>query len=193
MTATTPVERVAELLEGVNYRRIAIPVTIGGIEFVFPALFVGTRLSQDLIVVVDSTVEKEERILQKIEGLARVLDRLRSRRPLTTIVVGRRPSNEIMDAMFRVSRVLPVGTASDTANLTDWLSVLLPLDLPDTKEGGIPVSQMDREDETDRDPIAKMLLNSARISEEATRELLHKLLAEPFKPAAAEPAETEIA
>lgn len=191
MTSTTPVERVAEILVGVNYRRISVPVTIGGIEFTFPALFVGTGQSQDLIVVVDATVEKEVRILQKIEGLARVLDHLRSRRPLTTIVVGRRPSSTTIDSLFRVSRVLPVGTASDTANLTDWLSVLLPLNLPDPKEAGVAINQMDREDETDRDPIARELLNSARIGEEATRNLLHKLLAEPFKEANENP--TEIA
>src|ERR1039458_9362295 len=117
MTATTPAERVADILGGVGYKRIAIPVTIGGIEFTFPALFVGTGVSQDLIVIVDSAVDKEERILQKIEGLARVLDLLRSRRPLTTIVVGRRPGSAIIDGMSRVSRVLPVGTASDPTNL----------------------------------------------------------------------------
>ena len=190
MTATTPVERVAEILENVNYRRIPVPVTIGGIEFTFPALFVGTGLSQDLIVVVDGTVEKEERILQKIEGLARVLDRLRSRRPLTTVVVGRRPSSATIDGMFRVSRVLPVGTASDTANLRDWLSVLLPLTLPDPKDAGIAINQMDRDGQPDRDPIAEQLLASARISEEGARELLHRLLAEPFKTVNGEPTET---
>jgi hypothetical protein len=181
MTATTPVERVAEILGGVGYKRIAIPVTIGGIEFTFPALFVGTGVSQDLIVIVDSAIEKEERILQKTEGLARVLDLLRSRRPLTTIVVGRRPGNAIIDGMSRVSRVLPVGTASDPASLTNWLSALLPLDLPEPQEGTVSISQMDRKDQPDRDPLAQMLLNSARISEEATRELFHSLLAEPFE------------
>jgi hypothetical protein len=189
MNATTPVERVAEVLENVDYRRIPLPISIGGIEFTFPALFVGTGLSQDLIVVVDATVEKEERILQKIESLARVLDRLRSRRPLTTVVVGRRPSSATIDGMFRVSRVLPVGTASDTANLRDWLSVLLPLNLPDSKDAGIPVNQMDQEDQPDRDPIAKQLLASARISEEAARKLLHRLLAEPFEVVDSEPTE----
>jgi hypothetical protein len=175
------VERVAEILGGVGYKRIAIPVTIGGIEFTFPALFVGTGVSQDLIVIVDSAIEKEERILQKTEGLARVLDLLRSRRPLTTIVVGRRPGNAIIDGMSRVSRVLPVGTASDPASLTNWLSALLPLDLPEPQEGTVSISQMDRKDQPDRDPLAQMLLNSARISEEATRELFHSLLAEPFE------------
>jgi hypothetical protein len=189
MNATTPVERVAEVLENVDYRRIPVPISIGGIEFTFPALFVGTGLSQDLIVVVDATVEKEERILQKIEGLARVLDRLRSRRPLTTVVVGRRPSSATIDGMFRVSRVLPVGTASDTANLRDWLSVLLPLNLPDSNDAGVPINQMDQEDQPDRDPIAKQLLASARISEEAARKLLHRLLAEPFEVVDSEPTE----
>lgn len=181
MTATTPVERVSEILEEAKYKRIAVPVTIGGIEFEFPALFVGTGVSQDLIVVVDTAFEKEERILQKIGGLARVLDVLQSRRPLTTIVVGRRPGAAIIDGMSRVSRVLPVGTASDPANLSNWLSVLLPLDLPELQEGGISIAQMDREGESSRDPLAQMLLTSARISEETARELLHSLIAEPFK------------
>ena len=190
MTATTPAERVADILGGVGYKRIAIPVTIGGIEFTFPALFVGTGVSQDLIVIVDSAVDKEERILQKIEGLARVLDLLRSRRPLTTIVVGRRPGSAIIDGMSRVSRVLPVGTASDPTNLTNWLSFLLPLNLPEPQKGGVSIARMDREDAPDRDPLAQMLLNSARIGEEATRELLHSLIAEPFKSIEDKPRET---
>ena len=110
MTASTPVERVAEILAGAGYRRVATPLEIAGLKFELPTAFVGTSPSPDLIIVADTAFEDELRILRKIESIARAMDVVRSKRPLTAVLAGPRPSSATIDSMSRVCRVLPIGT-----------------------------------------------------------------------------------
>ena len=110
MTASTPVERVAEILAGAGYRRVATPLEIAGLKFELPAVFVGSSPSPDLILVADTAFDDERRILRKTEGIARAMDVMRSKRPLTAVLVGPRPSAATIDSMSRVCRVLPIGT-----------------------------------------------------------------------------------
>jgi hypothetical protein len=135
MTAqTTPVDRVAEVLAGAGYRRLATPLEIAGLKFDLPAAFVGTSPSPDLIVVADTAFDEEHRILRKIEGIARAMDVVRSKRPLTAVLAGPRPSSVVLDSMSRVCRVLPIGTILDEdpdVALRNWLAVLMPLNLPE--------------------------------------------------------------
>jgi hypothetical protein len=181
MTGTTPVERVSDMLSNVGYKRITSPMKVGGLPFDFPAVFVGTGSSPDLIIIVDTAFDKEQRIQQKVEGLARALDVLRSRRPLTAIVVGPRPRNTTLDGLSRVCRVLPMGSASQEGHLENWLAVLLPLNLPEPQEDTAGLSEDRTGDEAARDPVIQSLVGAARISEEATRDRLHALIAEPFE------------
>jgi hypothetical protein len=58
---------------------------------------------------------------------------LRSRRPLTAILVGPRPTSATLDAMTRVCRVLPVAPVDGREFeevLNEWLAILMPLVLP---------------------------------------------------------------
>ncbi|QYA15924.1 hypothetical protein [Rhizobium sp. AB2/73] len=134
MTAPTPVDRVGEVLTGAGYRSISTPLEIAGLRFDLPAAFVGSSPSPDLIVVADTAFDPEQRILKKIEGIARAMDVVRSKRPLTAVLTGPRPSSAVLDSMSRVCRVLPIGTIldadADTA-LRNWLAVLMPLSLPE--------------------------------------------------------------
>lgn len=137
MTAITPVEKVAEVLSAANFRRIETPLNIAGIMFDIPAAFVGTDTSSDLILLVDTIFDTEIRIQQKVEGIARALDSMGSMRSLTTVVTGPRPLKIVIDAMARVSRVLPLGMPSNVhqdSDILNWLAVLLPLNLPDSSD-----------------------------------------------------------
>jgi hypothetical protein len=70
----------------------------------------------------------------KLEGVARSLDVARSKRPLTVVIAGPRPSSANLETMSRVCRVLPTGTVLDRDtedSLRNWLAVLLPLRLPE--------------------------------------------------------------
>lgn len=134
MMAPTPVDRVAEVLAGAGYRRVPTPIEIAGLKFDVPIAFVGSSPSPDLILIADTAFDDEQRILKKIEGIARAMDVVRSRRPLTVVLAGPRPTSAILDSMSKVCRVLPIGTILDEnadAALRNWLAVLMPLSLPE--------------------------------------------------------------
>jgi hypothetical protein len=134
LSAATPVDRVTELLVGAGYRLINKPFQLAGLTFDFSAAFVGTKPSPDFIVVADTAFDHETLILKKLEGIARAMDALGSRRPLTAVLAGPKPTTSVLDAMSKVCRVLPIGVvvdvSADTA-LRNWLAVLLPLELPE--------------------------------------------------------------
>lgn len=137
MSASTPIEGVVQLLAGAGYRRLESPLSIAGLTFEFPAAMVGENPSPDLILVADMAFESDVRILRKVEGVARALDVARSKRPLTTILVGPRPTASVLDAMTKVCRVLPtgvIGTEDSGRLLHNWLAVLLPLALPEPNQ-----------------------------------------------------------
>lgn len=137
MTATTPVERIGELLEGAGYRQLPNPLQISGLSFDVPAAYLGTSPSPDLVLVADTELEPGQRILRKVEGIGRALDVMRSRRPVTTVLAGPRPDAEIVDALTKICRVLPVGVSPNgdlESALSNWLAVLLPLRIPEPNQ-----------------------------------------------------------
>lgn len=134
MNDTTPVGRITRLLLDAGYRSVSAPLMIGGLKFDFPAALVGTEPSPDLILIADTAFEQEERLVSKLEAVARALDVARSKRPLTVVIAGPRPSSANLETMSRVCRVLPTGTMLDKdaeVSLRNWLAVLLPLRLPE--------------------------------------------------------------
>jgi hypothetical protein len=127
-----PIQRVVALLAGARYEVMEQPRQIGGIPFEFAAMLAGVG-SLDLIVVIDVDAEPDRgRLRARVEGLARALDLVRSRRSLTLVLVGVRPEPELIQALARVGRVLlttaPPGDEGE-AELTDALAVLLPLQI----------------------------------------------------------------
>lgn len=134
MNDITPVGRITTMLLEAGYQSVSTPLVIGGLKFDFPAALVGTEPSPDLILVADTAFEQEERLVAKLEGAARALDVARSKRPLTVVIAGPRPSSSNLEIMSRVCRVLPTGTVLDKdtdGSLRNWLAVLLPLRLPE--------------------------------------------------------------
>jgi hypothetical protein len=174
MTATTPVGKIIELLTGAGYKQLATPLEIAGLKFEFPAALLGTEPSPDLIVVCDTAFEPEERVRNKIQSIARALDVMKSKRPLTAILAGPRPRTATLDAMSKVCRVLPIGVAIDgdeEATLRNWLAVLMPLKLPETTDATGAV-----------DPHTEKLLKAAPKGSEQVRTVLCDLVEEPLLP-----------
>jgi hypothetical protein len=137
MSAATPVERIGQLLEGAGYRRLSTPLKIGGLSFEVRAAFVGTEPSPDLVLVADTAFDPPEHVLRTVEGIGRALDIVQSHRPMTAVLAGPKPRAEIIDALAKVCRVLPVGVPPDgdaEAALRNWLAVLMPLTLPHPSE-----------------------------------------------------------
>lgn len=134
MTGYPSVETVGKILEDACYVGLKKPFQISKISFDVPAAYIGSQPSPDLILIVDTEQEHEARICRKVEGVARALDVVGSRRPITTIITGPKPSSDTIDALTKVCRVLPVGSRSvgdQESALRGWLSILLPLELPE--------------------------------------------------------------
>lgn len=185
MTTDTPIERVIGILTEAKYRSVSLPLTVASVPFEFAAILVGTGKAPDLIVVADTVEETELRIRQKIDSLGRALDVAGSRRPLTAILVGPKPSELTLNVISRVCRVLPVGTPTGgdaNSQLRDWLAVLLPLPLPIPSQAlADPQGELAQRLPKDLDEHlqAKLLAASAKGAKGVQR-VLGELLAEPL-------------
>lgn len=175
MTAGMPTDRVAEILVRAGYRRIASPLRVAGLEFDVAGAFVGVGHSADLVVVGDMAADGERKVVQQIEGIARALDVMRSRRPLTTVIVGPRPVGKTLEALAQVGRILPVEEALDPAELRDQLAVLLPLDLPANLSADRDLGAGETLIVADN-PLAEELVEASKLGEEAVRDRLHAAL-----------------
>lgn len=186
MTTTTLVQEIVQLLiNSADYRELEMPIPMASIQFQFAAALVGADRIPDLVIVADTNEEPEQRIRQKILALARALDVVGSRRPLTVVLVGPRPSTAMLNAVSRVSRVLPVGTdfgANADQTLRDWLSVLLPLQVPPpTKTLDDPLSQLRQRPKVLRGgAVAEDLINAASLGTDHVKARFCTLIAEAF-------------
>jgi hypothetical protein len=179
MNALTPVERISATLESAGYRRLAVPLVISGLSFDIPAALLGTGRSPDLILVADTAFEVDQRILRKIDGLARALDVVKSKRPLTLVLAGPRPSQEVMEALSKVCRVLPIGTTVNDGThsaLDNWLAVLMPLTVPVPNQlVADPLGAMERERHGLRKSVAD-LVQIAKKGQKSVQRELHALI-----------------
>lgn len=179
MSGTTPLERVSQRLVAAQFKRVATPLTIGGLEIDAPAAFIGSPPSPDLVVVGDTLEQTPPRLQQTVEGIGRALDMMGSRRPLTLVVVGPRPTSAALTALSRFARVLPVGDAADETNLANWLAVLLPLPLPVVSDDRAAAA-LDAVIEGTRDPIEAEFVALASMGAEAVADRLAAYVDEPF-------------
>jgi hypothetical protein len=189
VTVTTPVERVAQVLEAARFRRMPSPLGIAGLQIEVPGAFLGSEPSPDLVIVCDTVAQTTRQLQQTKEGVCRALDMMSSRRPLTLVLVGPRPDSAALRALSRYARVLPVGEVADDATLQNWLAVLLPLRLPEPDEARGETASLQLLEKTDDDPIARDLVAWAREGEAAVAERLHALVDEPFASDGSEPGE----
>jgi hypothetical protein len=131
MTGSDNIDRVTRVLQEAGYQELAQPIIVGGIPFKAAAILAKDKWLE-LITVIDTVLDADAAALRtKIEGLARALDLVESRRALTVILAGPRPNQTLDSELKQVARVLsvPAGPDASEAALTDALAVLLPLDL----------------------------------------------------------------
>jgi hypothetical protein len=175
MTAALPAERVAEILLTAGYRRITPPLEVAGLIFDVAGAFVGVGHSADLVVIGDMAADGERKVVQQIDGIARALDVMRSRRPLTTVIVGPRPVGKTLESLAQVSRVLAVEEAIDPHDLRDRLAILLPLELPESQSADRDLGAGEGLSFPDA-PIAAELAEASKLGEEAVRTRFHDAL-----------------
>ena len=161
MTMQTPVERVLDVLGGAGYRVLPTPFRLAGIEFEVTAALIGTGKSSDLVVVEDTVASEKSEIFTRVETIARALDSLDLKKPLTAVLVGPRPTAVEIDALNRFARVLPVGNSSSLDQydpIKNWLSVLLPLQtFPSSSKLATPLTEVSEKVDNSDAFIAKLL------------------------------------
>lgn len=63
MTAAVPAERVADILIGAGYRRIASPLQVAGLTFDVAGAFMGVGHSADLVIIGDMATEDRKSVV----------------------------------------------------------------------------------------------------------------------------------
>lgn len=190
MSASEPIQRVVALLEGAGYEVIEQPRPIGGIPFEFEAVLVGVG-SLDLIAIIDVEAESDRgRLRGRVEGLARALDLVRSRRSLTLVLVGVRPEPELIQALARVGRILlttaPPGDEGEV-EMRDALAVLLPLQIATDSDSAAESWAAARVSIAAAYPAeANGVLAAASTGPAAVEEALGELLTEPLRAVSAD-------
>jgi hypothetical protein len=181
------VTRVLETLERAGYERIAQPLDVGGIPFSFVATLV-RKDSLDLVIVIDTIAEADEsRVREHVEGLSRAMDVVGSRRAVTVIAVGPRPSLTLWNALWGVARVLAVADGDQTTTdteLEDSLAVLLPLSLA-TESDAVPLSwAIVRDELVKKHKTAEMeaLITSATDGAPSVQHQIHEILLGALEP-----------
>lgn len=176
----TPTDRIVATLENVGYQRVS-SLAIAGIPFEFPAVFMGDDRSLDLVLVADLAFDEPKRILQRVQSVARTLDAVRSKRPLTLVLAGPKPNRDVLDAMSKVCRVLPITTGKSEdaeTSVLNSLAVLMPLRVPHPTTSGLDPLQQLRNEASEIDPEVFKLISSAPRGAATVEAELHKLLLE---------------
>jgi hypothetical protein len=183
MSEPGPIERVVAVLEGAGYEIVEQPRRIGGIPFQFAAMLAG-RSSLDLVVLVDlATDTDDDRIRRRVEGLARALDLVRSRRSLTIVLLGPLRSAVLIQAIAGVARILNVGSPGrgDEADLRDALSVLLPLEVATEKgDGADPWAEARAQIVAQHPAETESVVSAARFGKAAVENALRDVLSVPI-------------
>ena len=137
------VERVLAVLAAVGFQPLPKPLVVAGTTFEFDAAAIGTGVSHDLVVVGGQEVGAN-RLTQLLSGLSLSLDRLRSYRPVSLVLLGPRPDPTILSRLENHARVIPIKSEEPTAEeAKDAIAVLLPLHLPSARQVGVaPVEEL---------------------------------------------------
>lgn len=179
-----PVRRVVATLTDEGYEQVNEQMRVGGIGFQFAAMLAG-RASLDLVVVVDTALGVEEDSLRaQVQGLARALDLVRSRRSLTVVFVGPHPSAALVQTLSGVARVLRTGSPGpeDDAALRRAIAVLLPLEVPSGDEDAAQSwGALRRRIVEGLPPEVERLVERSRSGSASVEAALRDFLAEPLK------------
>lgn len=115
------------LVARAGYRRVQLPLRISDIDFGFDAVLVGPEGGNGLVVVANLRQDLAARITRKLSGLVTLLDRLRSRRSVSLVLVIR--SGWVMDTRD-LEKLCHVVVVRPEVPIERSLLTLIPLALP---------------------------------------------------------------
>lgn len=165
------------MLESEGFQRLPKPLVVGGATFDFDAAVKGTGVSHDLVVIAAGS-PPPHRLVKLLSALARTLDQVQSRRPVSLVYVGVPLVGQTAADLERHARVLTVGTETPTTEeVHRAVSVLLPLHLPsESRRGREPLDEVTTKLETKLSDEHQRLIEAARIGPEAVRSALREYI-----------------
>ena len=171
------VNLVLSELEKAGFQRLPKPLVVGGASFDFDAAVTGTGVSHDLVVVGGQDADPD-RLIQLLSGLARSLDRLASRRPVSVVLLGSRPEVTTLSKLENSARVMVIENPEPgSAEIRDAIAVLLPLHLPATTQTATdPLDELVEGLGNAATDEHRKLINAARTGPEAVRETFRTYL-----------------
>ena len=120
---------VLEVLKAAGFRRLDDPLVVDGTVFEFEAAVAGTGVSHDLVLIC-STQSRPERLIRLLSALCRTLDHLRSRRPVSLVLIDEDIEYSVIRELERYARVLPIDSVDpSSADVERALAVLFRLSL----------------------------------------------------------------
>ncbi|WP_156409355.1 hypothetical protein [Mycobacterium sp. Root265] len=175
----TAIESVLEVLTDADFERLPKPLMVAGASFAFDAAVKGTRTSNDLVVVATNETPAPH-IARLLSALSRTLDQVRSRRPVTLILLGLNANTQPMASLEMHARVLTIASASpDVHEIRRAIAVLLPLTLPDrTSSGEPPLTVVARKLGSSLSDEHKQFIDAAQIGPNAVQERLRRFIDE---------------
>lgn len=128
MTMDEITDQIAStLISKGGYRRAQLPLRIHDIDFRFDAVLVGPEGEAGLVVVSNLREDSASRIVRKLSGLVTLLDRLKSRRSVSLVLVIR--SDWVMNTQ-ELEKLCHVVVVRPELAIEGSLRTLIPLRLP---------------------------------------------------------------
>lgn len=167
------VEVVLNVLETAGFERLPKPLVVAGTSFDFDAAARGTEVSHDLVVVAASEMAPR-RLVRLLSGLARTLDRVASRRPVTLVLLGDALSPSTTSDLERHARVLRIESDDpEPDEVRRAVAVLMPLALPTAGgRGRDPLGEATEVLGTALTVEHELLLDAARVGPDEVRSTL---------------------
>lgn len=175
------VNAVLQVLESAGFQRLPKPLVVAGAAFDFDAAVTGTGPSHDLVVISGSDAD-HDRLPQLLSGLSRRLDRVESRRPVSVVLLGPRPTGDVLARLEVNARVLVLeGVEPSVSDIEDSIAVLLPLQIPPTSGTTVaPLDELAARLGQGLTPDHQMLMDAAPAGTAAVQDALRKFIDEVF-------------
>lgn len=165
------------LVSRADYRRIEGPLEVEGIDFKFESVLIGPGLMDDLVIAIDLQAAGAGTVSRRVRGLVTLLDRLKSRRTVSVVVVARYEAVEALEDIRKLCHLIEVAPGESVERS---LRPLLPLVLPQPEESRSSSEDALRKECEDilDDPLVQSLVTAAHESSESVARILHNSISE---------------
>lgn len=127
------IEEIIDVLVTAGYARLSPTLQIGGATFSFGAILAAEEDDAALTIVADTDQQDLRSLRKDFRAISLSLGRVRSRRPITLVVISEDSGSDLMRDLGLICRLIVVRPGDEAHSA---LLPLLPLQLPEGAIGG---------------------------------------------------------